>query len=531
MSDPKQQIRLRLRDDFEFYAKTCLKIRTKEGELRPLLLNKVQRELLKVIEDQYQRTGKVRVVVLKGRQQGLSTVSAAYLYFRLSQSFNKKGLIAAHKHDSTKSIFDMISKMHEQCPAALRPSEKVSRRTEKVFDRLNTGLMVATAGGDGVARGETITHAMLSEVAFWSAGTAGEVFNALIQSIPNAKDTCIIVESTAQGYNLFKDIYDGACRGDTGFIPFFAPWYWTDEYREAVPEHWERTNEEELLVEEYGLDDEQLQWRRTKIAQPGGRLKFEQEFPINPEEAFKASGHPVFNPKDIEYQRDHAKHIHSTMRINPTNGLFEEFPGGELTVYVKHDPTDLYTIGADVAQGNAKDWSVAQVLNSKMEQVAIWRGKIFPKAYAHLLDGLGRYYTGSGGQPARLAVESNSFGHTVVTELNELAYPNLFTEVKVGTLEGDIPTETIGIRTTQRTKPLIISRLMGALSDKEIKLNDHQTISELFTYVIDENYKMKAISGKNDDCVMALAIATYAWEGMPELIDYEWIANSYYDAI
>lgn len=531
VSNAAKQVRLRLKEDFEFYAEKCLKIRTKAGESSPLRLNKVQRELLNLMEKQHAATGKIRVVVLKGRQQGLSTFAAAYLYFRLSQSFNKKGLIVAHKHESTKAIFDMINRMHSECPSAIRPSERVSRRTEKVFDKLGTGLIVATAGGDGVARGETITHAMLSEVGHWPAGTAAEVLNALVQSIPNTPDTAIIVESTAMGFNLFKDLYDGANRGDTGFLPFFAPWFWSDEYREPPHDYFERTMEEDDLCAEHGLDDAQLQWRRNKISLVG-RQKFEQEYPATAEEAFKASGSPVFNPADVEHQQDRAKPLLKKMRMNPTNSMMEDFPVGELSVYVEHDPGDLYTIGADVALGVPDgDFSVAQVLNSKMEVVATWRGKIHPKAYAGLLDALGRYYVGALGQPARLAVENNSFGHVTTTALHDLAYPNLFTELRTGTFEGDIPTETLGFRSTSKTKPLIIGRLIGALSDRSIVVNDEQTIDELFTYVITEAQKMTAQPGRYDDCVMALAIAAYAWEGLPELIDPEWISNSFYEAI
>lgn len=160
-----QEMRKRLRDDFEFYSKHAVKIRTKEGEVISFTLNRVQKKLLKAITEQYERTGKVRVVILKARQQGLSTFVSAWLYFYLSQHSAKKGFVVAHVADSTKTLFDLYKRVHNLVPDLLRPSTKYSSRRELTFDVLDTGLTVATAGGDGIGRSETITHAHLSEVA------------------------------------------------------------------------------------------------------------------------------------------------------------------------------------------------------------------------------------------------------------------------------------------------------------------------------------------------------------------------------
>jgi hypothetical protein len=160
--------------------------------------------------------------------------------------------------------------------------------------------MVATAGGDGIARGETVTHVHLSEVAFWPTATAADNLNALLQAIPNTRDTEVYVESTANGMNgVFYDLWMGAVNGTNGFIAFFSPWFDSPEYREPVPEKFERTYEEQELADLYGLDNEQLMFRRQKIAQ-NGREAFQQEYPSNADEAFIASGRPVFNPEQIQ---------------------------------------------------------------------------------------------------------------------------------------------------------------------------------------------------------------------------------------
>src|SRR5512139_3344036 len=100
-------IRRRLLEDFEFYAKHCVQIRTKQGTIVPLNLNAVQRRLLAAIKRQFETRGRVRMVVLKARQQGLSTVISALQYWWLSQRKAQKGLVMAHEADSTTALFDM----------------------------------------------------------------------------------------------------------------------------------------------------------------------------------------------------------------------------------------------------------------------------------------------------------------------------------------------------------------------------------------------------------------------------------------
>lgn len=517
--DSRQVARKRLRDDFKFYSRHCVKIRTKKGEIRNLELNTVQQKLNDIVEKQYEAEGKVRVIILKARQQGLSTYTSGYLYFRLSQMWAKKGLVIAHKAESTRALFDMYQRIHSEVPELLKPSTKYSNRRELSFDKLDTSLIVATAGGDGVARGETINFAHLSEVAFWPTATAADNLNALLQAIPNENDTGIFVESTANGMSgVFYDLWRGALDGSNGFIPFFSPWFDSPEYRLPVPERFDRTYEEMDMVDRYGLDDGQLAFRRQKIAE-GGREKFQQEYPSNADEAFIASGRPVFNPEQIqELMRDAPE---PSQRMAMENGVFRENTRGELFVYQKHDPAEVYTIGADVGMGIRNgDYSVAQVLDSSRRQVAVWRGLVHPDYYADVLQALGFHYN-----TARVAVENNNHGILTAIRLGrDLLYPNTYTEVSEGKLN-DTESISIGFRTTAKTKPLIIDRLRASLREKEITLYDKTTLRECLSYIVTESGAMEAEEGCHDDTVMALAIANHCHEGKFIPVD---VTDDYY---
>ena len=176
----------------------------------------MQRRFVEKVLDQLRRTGRVRMVVLKARQQGLSTVISALQYWWLSQRQGPKGPRHGPRgRESTTTLFDMYRRIHDNIPDIVRPSTKYSSRTELVFDKLDSGLRIATAGGRGVARGETLTFAHLSEVAFWPVAFANTNFNGLVQAIPDEDGTFIFLESTAQGVTgKFYEMANGADRMD-----------------------------------------------------------------------------------------------------------------------------------------------------------------------------------------------------------------------------------------------------------------------------------------------------------------------------
>lgn len=501
------EARRKLYEDYEFYAKHAIKIRTKENDIKPMLLNAAQRKLHEAIEAQRAATGKVRIIILKARQQGFSTYVHGRVYWTLSQRMARKGLVVAHQSDSSRALWDMYKRTHKEMPDILKPATAYSSRKELVFDKLDSGIMVATAGGEGVARGETFSDVHLSEVAFWPTATAEENLNALLQAIPNNKDTSVYIESTANGMSgVFYNLWQGAVRGENGFLPFFSPWFDTPEYVEEAPEGFEPTYEEMDLIKEYGLTHNQLEWRRHKIAQ-NGPDKFKQEYPATAEEAFIASGRPVFDPELVHNMMKQAKPPLYQMALE--GGTFQKHTRGELRVWKERALNETYFIGADVAMGTREgDWSVAQVLDSQMRLVASWRGKVHPDVFADVLQALGFYYN-----EAWICVENNSHGLWTAVRLGrDLAYPYTWTEVAEGQLN-DRETINIGFRMTVKTKPMVIDKLRAALRQGDIFIEDRDTLSEMLTYIVTESGKYEAEEGCHDDTVTSLALAVHIHSG------------------
>jgi hypothetical protein len=189
--------------------------------------------------------------------------------------------------------------------------------------------------------------------------------------------------------------------------------------------------------------------------------------------------------------------------------VFREHPRGELRVWREHEPAETYYIGADVAMGLRNgDYSVAQVLDSQKRLVASFRAHLHPDYFASVLYDLGIHYN-----EALIGVENNNHGILTAVRLGrDLAYPRIYTEVIEGKLN-DTDSISIGFRTTERTKPLIIDRLRAAMREEELEIFDEVTLREMLSYIVTESGKMEAEQGNHDDCVMSLAIANHIHDG------------------
>ena len=244
MTERELEIRRRLRDDFEHYAPRCLKIRSKAGKIEPFELNKAQKHIHACIEEQKRLTGKVRVLILKGRQQGASTYTEGRFYWLVSHRKGVRSFILTHEAESTAALFEMAERYHEHCPSLVKPSTGSSNAKELVFDRLDSGYKVGTAGNKAVGRGTTLQFFHGSEVAFWPH--AAEHAKGVMQAIPDADDTEVVLESTANGIgNYFHQQWQAAEAGDSEYLAIFVPWFWQPEYRKAVPKDFSLTSEEE----------------------------------------------------------------------------------------------------------------------------------------------------------------------------------------------------------------------------------------------------------------------------------------------
>lgn len=165
MDDYEKSVRLKLKNDLPHYANKCLKIRTKSGKINPFLFNKAQKHIHAKLEYQLQTTGKVRALVLKGRQQGCSTYVGARYYHKVTHRFGTQAFILTHALDATQNLYKMAKRFYENTPLLVKPNVATSNAKELIFGVLDSGYKLGTAENKAVGRSATIQllHGCLSE--------------------------------------------------------------------------------------------------------------------------------------------------------------------------------------------------------------------------------------------------------------------------------------------------------------------------------------------------------------------------------
>jgi len=498
----KRKKKEQYKSDFELFAKEQIRIITKNASqgFVPFTFNAAQVSINEQLEAQLAKTGKVRAIVLKARQQGISTYCAARVFWKTFFTPFTRSVVMAHDSATSDALFNMSRNIIDNMED--RPTLQKSNAKELLFEHNKSGYRLYTAGAKEAGRGTTPTIAHLSEVAFWQFDE--QILAGLFQGISQENETEVILESTANGASgEFFRLYQGAMNGDNEYVPIFLPWYITPEYRRKAPPEMELTEEEEELVENYSLDNDQLYWRRLKIGESGEK-KFIQEYPASAEEAFLVTGNSVFDQELVQmYEARVPDYIRE---FDYETSYFEDNKNGHLDMWTAPKFEDRFIIGADVSLGVGQDYSTAVVMNKEREVCALFRDNyVDPSVFGDILFYLGRYFNN-----ALLAVESNSLGIATLNRLKQMNYVNLYYQTKAASLLNDEGAKP-GFRTTISTKPMIIGNLKRAIEEHDIGLHSDVILSELRTYVSAENGSTNALAGNYDDTVMALAIAFEAY--------------------
>ena len=516
------------------YLKAFIKIQNKAGELIPFTLNEPQERLRKKIIE-LEKAGKpVRILILKARQMGFSTFTSGWYTTNTVTNIGRKTAVVAHTEESTKEIFGKYRVMVNNLPEELRPQTSASNAQEIVFDtKENTGIggriRCMTAGGEGIGRGSTIHNLHISEYAFWK-GDKKQVLTGLLQAVPNLPDTSVIIESTANGMDHFKELWDLAVSGKSNFVPFFCAWWEMEEYKMPVPKDFklDSTWDEPQVMKDYNLSMEQIVWRRWCILNNchGDIEQFHQEYPACPEEAFISTGRCVFDKKMIIDRINEIKDFKPEKRgyfvYNKTQDFYTTTITGIKWIDDEKGPIKIfreplvedknggvrgdgvpYVIGGDTA-GEGSDFFAAHVIdNITGSQVAVYHlDKVDEDLFADQIYCLGKYYN-----DAMIGLETN-FSALSTKKLEEMNYPNLYMRETVDNITKQIQKKH-GFITTVKTRNLIVGNLNSIVRENITNINDVDTLREMLTFIWNERNRAEAEVGKHDDLVMSLAITYF----------------------
>lgn len=545
--------RLRIKYDFEFWAATCATIFDKtSGQEVKFKLRKAQRKLLKVLVETAFALRPIRIILVKARQWGGSTLIQLFCsWIQLFHRKNWNSVIATHIEEAARNIRGMYTLMAERHPKDIQEVRfrafEGSSKNKQIVDRGCVIYIGSMERPNSLHSGNyKLVHC--SEVGYWRETTLhkpSDFVNAFEGSVPLEPFTMVALESTAKGTgNFFHTTWINAMKGENAYTPVFVAWWEIDMYYLPFASHDEMYAFAESLTtyEQYmfslGATLEGIHWYREKRKSFENDWDMQEAFPTTADEAFVTSGRKAHHPLHIKQMETFTKKpaFIGEMFADAPSGAeainksleFKEVAKGEFWVWKKPDTTRLYNnryvVSLDIGGSAAKaDWSVIRVLDrlpmmngGVPEFVATYRFHMDQDLTAWRAVQVAKYYCN-----ALLVVESNSLnrfqteGNFTSTVLDIIAhvYPNLYYR--------DDPTKLVEGRPTHygfhtgKNKSEIVSIMNAGLRDMGFIERDQRMLDECGWYELKKDGSYGAIDGQHDDIYMSSGINLWVSQKLP----------------
>lgn len=524
-----------MKDDFILWAGRCVTVRHKlTGRMVPFEPNAPQRRVIEVLERQRKAGIPIRIILLKARQWGGSTVIQMYMaWIQCVHRENWHSFICAHVKDTSATIRGMYTRMLAAYPPELWEGDEApafcsferSQNTRLISGR-GCLVTVGSCESQEAARGNDVAMAHLSEVSFWRDSTnrtPADFVRSVCSGIAMEPLTFIAMESTANGVgNFFHTEWLRARAGESAFEPIFVAWHEIEHYRkdnaDLVGVITAMTDYEHNLWLK-GVTLEQIAWYQAKRRETPSPEAMMAEYPSDDVEAFVYSGDNVFDRNAVERLRESCRlpNRHGEIVDEGVPRFVEDAAGGlDMWESPEDDLQAEYVVVVDVGGRSAgADWSVIAVLAKGAEQprvVAQWRGHIDHDLLVKKAVAIGRYY-----RNALLVVESNTLeqGLTdggealfLLERINE-TYQNVYRRRHLDKAQGARADTRVGFHTNARTKPMVIMQLVGDVREARYTERDERAVNEMCTYERKPNGSYGARSGHHDDILMTRAIGLY----------------------
>lgn len=542
--------RRRLIYDFEFWAVSCVKIQDKQTKrMIPFVMRRAQLKLFKLLIEDLEADKPIRVILLKARQWGGSTLVQIFMaWIQLFRRTSWHSVIVADVEEQSRNIRAMYSRLAEYHPKEIlnvkfRNFEGSSKN--KIIEGRDSIIYIGSMQKPDALRSADVMMAHLTEVGLWRA-TEGkqpeDVVQSIAGSVPLEPFSMIVMESTAKGVgNYFHRQWQKAVRGENGYTPLFVAWYEIDMYSKPFSSNDERDqfirsmSEEEHAIFELGATLEAINWYRSKKhGDSYDNWRMACEFPTTELEAFQSTGRRAHSPSYVNAMR---KFCYSPLykgRMFADSGrgksaidkslCFEECKDGEFWVWQLPDRGDTtrnrYVVSMDIG-GRTKDadWSVISVIDRYWvnrggveecigtcrfhldQDLAVWRAVQIATFY----------------NKALLVIEANSLDArstdgdhtlTILDEIKEI-YPNLYCRTDPQKIVEGAPA-MYGFFTSKASKTDLVNQMNRRLREEGYIERDSRALDEADYYEIKEDGSYGAVVGEHDDIYMSRAIALKA---------------------
>lgn len=404
-------------------------------------------------------------VILKSRQLGISTISAGYATWLMLFHRDKNILVIATTQDVAKNLVTKVRFMYDNLPSWLKVP---AAEDNKLSLRLKNGSQIkAVSATETAGRSEALSLLIIDEAAFIKG--IEEIWLSAQSTLSTGGGA--IVLSTPNGVgNFFHKVWLQGEQGDK--------WHPTRLHWTVHPERNQRWRDEQTRL----------------LGEKGAAQECDTDF--------ISSGYTVVDGSVLEWYSE--THITEPVekRGFDANYWIWDYPN-----YEKN-----YIVVADVARGDGADYSAFHVIDvERIEQVAEYRGKIETKQYGAFLTSVATEWNN-----ALLVIENANIGWAVIQEAIDRNYQNLYYSYReLGYVDEDIHLRrgwdlkqkedmVPGFSITQKTRPLIISKLDTYMREKSPIIRSKRLLDELFVFIWN-GPKAEAQRGYNDDLVISFS--------------------------
>jgi len=404
-------------------------------------------------------------VILKARQLGISTITAAYVAWLMMFHKEKNVLVIATQFKTASNLVKKVKAIHKNLPEWMKIA-RISIDNRTSFELTNGSQIKATSTSQDAGRSEALSLLVIDEAAHVEG--LDELWTGLYPTLSTG-GRCIALSTPNGVGNWFHQTCTDAQEERNDFYLTTLRWH----------VHPERDGE--------WFDKETKNMSRRQIA---------QELECN----FNMSGETVFHPDDMAI-------IESSLKDPKYKTGFDR----NFWIWEEHLSEFTYLLAADVARGDGKDFSAFHIYKVEtMEIIGEYQGKPTPDVFANMLNEVGKEYGN-----CMVVVENNSIGWTVLDKLQEREYPNLYYSYKssheyVDPITAENKNNTVvGFSMTQKTRPLVIAKMEEMIRNKLITIYSKRLYNEMKTFVWHHG-KPQAMRGYNDDLTIACSIGCWA---------------------
>jgi hypothetical protein len=426
-------------------------------------------------------------IILKARQLGITTVTAAYIAWLILFHRDKNVLIVATKQETSKNMIRIIRNIFKYMPKWMMEVGRIKIDNRHSIELENGSRVKAVTTSSDVGRSEAVSMLVVDEVAHIK--NFDEIWTGLWPTVSTGG--CIALFSTPNGTgNEFHKIFEQARNYENQFNCRFGTY--------VNPQNPSEVYNDRLMWWVHPEHDQA--WFQAETNGKSVR-EIAQEYLCN----FNASGDTFIFHEDI------ARIEKSTIR--PPIRTFQT----DRNIWIWEEPqvAGNYLISCDVSRGDAQDYSAFHVIrldSYPLQQVCEYKGKIRPDQLGILLVAISQFYNN-----AMIAPENNSgwSGQTIM-KIQEAGYPYLFYSRRGRSRERDhMPVDPYyaqdrgdflaGYSVTSGNRLEMLSKMEQYVRMGDIVIHSTRTLEEFKTFIVNDANRPEAMRGYSDDLVMALA--------------------------